>query len=227
MKIEKKINFGYAITVHKSQGSDFDHVILVLPDKSLFVTKELLYTAITRPKEMLHIIVNKKLEKELPAMLVEAFLRSEVEAHDSLLFGHKHEYRRPFKLTLSDGSVVALASKIEYMIADCLDKLNVKFEYECSDFLEKYRFKPDFKFRINDKTFYLEHLGNLNRRYANTRNWKFDIYKKAGYADNLITTSERDEDSNVKAVIEKIIHDLQTNKLENTPGAYSYHHYYL
>jgi exodeoxyribonuclease V alpha subunit len=42
----------YAMTVHKSQGSEFDNVLLILPpeDKAL-LTRELLYTGITRAKE--------------------------------------------------------------------------------------------------------------------------------------------------------------------------------
>jgi len=41
----------FAMTVHKSQGSEFDHVALVLPDHmSAVVTRELLYTAITRAR---------------------------------------------------------------------------------------------------------------------------------------------------------------------------------
>jgi exodeoxyribonuclease V alpha subunit len=42
----------FAITVHKSQGSEFGSVHLVLPDKdSDLLTRELLYTAITRARE--------------------------------------------------------------------------------------------------------------------------------------------------------------------------------
>ncbi|CAK0738452.1 RecBCD enzyme subunit RecD [Gammaproteobacteria bacterium] len=41
----------YAMTVHKSQGSEFDHVALVLPDKNNPVlTRELIYTGITRAR---------------------------------------------------------------------------------------------------------------------------------------------------------------------------------
>ncbi len=41
----------FAITVHKSQGSEFDHVLLVLPaTDSPILTRELLYTAITRAR---------------------------------------------------------------------------------------------------------------------------------------------------------------------------------
>ncbi len=42
----------YAMTVHTSQGSEFDHVLLLLPDKDFPVlTRELIYTAITRARE--------------------------------------------------------------------------------------------------------------------------------------------------------------------------------
>ncbi|NDY73084.1 exodeoxyribonuclease V subunit alpha [Desulfobacter hydrogenophilus] len=41
----------YAMTVHKSQGSEFDHTALVLPDAmSPVLTRELLYTGITRAR---------------------------------------------------------------------------------------------------------------------------------------------------------------------------------
>ncbi|MCT7540258.1 AAA family ATPase [Aliarcobacter cryaerophilus] len=41
----------YAFTVHKSQGSGFNNVILVLPKNAKGLTRELLYTALTRPKK--------------------------------------------------------------------------------------------------------------------------------------------------------------------------------
>jgi exodeoxyribonuclease V alpha subunit len=41
----------YAMTVHKSQGSEFDEVLLVLPDRdSPLLTRELVYTALTRAR---------------------------------------------------------------------------------------------------------------------------------------------------------------------------------
>ena len=48
----------FAMTVHKSQGSEFDHVALVLPDRMAPVlTRELLYTGITRAKQQLTLVV--------------------------------------------------------------------------------------------------------------------------------------------------------------------------
>jgi exodeoxyribonuclease V alpha subunit len=46
----------YATTVHKAQGSEFDHIVLVLPEtESPILTRELFYTAITRAKRKLTI----------------------------------------------------------------------------------------------------------------------------------------------------------------------------
>jgi exodeoxyribonuclease V alpha subunit len=42
----------FAITVHKAQGSEFDRVAVVLPTQpSPVVTRELLYTAVTRARQ--------------------------------------------------------------------------------------------------------------------------------------------------------------------------------
>jgi exodeoxyribonuclease V alpha subunit len=46
----------YAMTVHKSQGSEFDRVLVLLPDRpSPVLTRELLYTAVTRAREYVEI----------------------------------------------------------------------------------------------------------------------------------------------------------------------------
>ncbi|OIQ64571.1 RecBCD enzyme subunit RecD [mine drainage metagenome] len=48
----------FAMTVHKAQGSEFEHVALVLPDKiTPVLTRELLYTGITRAKMQLTLVV--------------------------------------------------------------------------------------------------------------------------------------------------------------------------
>ncbi len=42
----------YAMTVHKSQGSEFRHTLLILPDRPHpLLTRELIYTAVTRARE--------------------------------------------------------------------------------------------------------------------------------------------------------------------------------
>lgn len=50
----------FAMTIHKSQGSEFKEVLLVLPEViNPILTKELIYTGITRAKESLKILTNK------------------------------------------------------------------------------------------------------------------------------------------------------------------------
>lgn len=50
----------FSMTVHKSQGSEFEEVLLVLPaEKSRILTRELLYTAVTRARQRLRIVATE------------------------------------------------------------------------------------------------------------------------------------------------------------------------
>lgn len=46
-------DYAYSLTVHKSQGSEFNHVLLLLPEGSSSFGRQMLYTAITRAKKKL------------------------------------------------------------------------------------------------------------------------------------------------------------------------------
>jgi len=60
----KEHETAYAMTIHKSQGSEFDHVCLVFPDKDYPVlTRELVYTGITRARESVLIWGSKNVLK--------------------------------------------------------------------------------------------------------------------------------------------------------------------
>ncbi len=51
------VETAFAMTVHKSQGSEFAHVVLVLPpDNATVLTRELVYTGITRAKAALTLV---------------------------------------------------------------------------------------------------------------------------------------------------------------------------
>lgn len=53
----EELELAYSITIHKSQGSEFNVVILVIPPSSpMLLTRNLLYTAITRAKKLLVVI---------------------------------------------------------------------------------------------------------------------------------------------------------------------------
>lgn len=64
----------YAMTIHKSQGSEFDEVLIVLPDKlSPILTKELVYTAITRARKAVGLWAQEGIFKQAVAQKVERF----------------------------------------------------------------------------------------------------------------------------------------------------------
>ena len=47
----------WAIIVHKSQGSEFDHVVVVLPSEPTeLITRELVYTAVTRARRRVTVL---------------------------------------------------------------------------------------------------------------------------------------------------------------------------
>jgi len=52
----------YAMTVHKAQGSEFDEVLLVLPDRdNPLMTRELIYTALTRARRRVAVLGDEAL----------------------------------------------------------------------------------------------------------------------------------------------------------------------
>ncbi len=57
-----QITLAYAITIHKSQGSEFDCVVIPLvPGAPIIITRNLLYTAITRAKKTVVLVGSKQI----------------------------------------------------------------------------------------------------------------------------------------------------------------------
>ena len=51
------LGVAFAMTVHKAQGSEVDHVALVLPDADIpLLTRELVYTAVTRARRSVALV---------------------------------------------------------------------------------------------------------------------------------------------------------------------------
>lgn len=50
-----RFEYGFCLSVHKSQGSEFDHVVLFMPEGSEIFGREILYTAVTRARKKLEI----------------------------------------------------------------------------------------------------------------------------------------------------------------------------
>ncbi|MBZ2401170.1 ATP-binding domain-containing protein, partial [Erwinia amylovora] len=73
-----------AMTVHKSQGSEFDHAALILPAQNVpVVTRELVYTAITRARKRLSLYADERVLGQAIATRTER--RSGLEAPFSAL----------------------------------------------------------------------------------------------------------------------------------------------
>lgn len=80
------LTLAHAITVHKSQGDEWNYVFVVLDDVSCFTTRNLIYTALTRAKKHLYIYstVDKMLKcvEQTPISrntLLTSFLKNQVK----------------------------------------------------------------------------------------------------------------------------------------------------
>ena len=68
----------FAMTVHKSQGSEFDGVLVMLPEhRSRVLTRELLYTAVTRARRRVTLVTD--------AAVLEQAIATPTERHSGLL----------------------------------------------------------------------------------------------------------------------------------------------
>lgn len=55
----------FAVTIHKSQGSEFDSVLIIIPEKlSPVITRQLLYTGVTRARKKAIIVGSLDVIKE-------------------------------------------------------------------------------------------------------------------------------------------------------------------
>lgn len=223
----------YAITIHKSQGSGFNHLFLVLPARYGLLSKELIYTALTRTKKSITLFIQTS-ENEKKGVLERALERSfSASRKTSLLLDKPYRF-----YDLEPESGVYVESRIELLIYHLLmkkrDALGIdtfNFEYEVKPNVDgkEVNIKTDFTIYANNKIWYWEHLGLLGQRKY-TRNWKelkTKTYKEAGIWDSIITTDERNGISPMK--IEKLIDLIIEDKVETEDkfNQYSNHHYYL
>ncbi len=184
------LELAWAVTVHKSQGSEFGTTFLILPARAN-VSRELMYTALTRQKDKV-VILHEGTLSDLRDLAQP--WRSETARRLTDLFDAPHPValeiqgtarRFDRKLMHVSASGIPMASKNEVIIAGLLDQLAPgQWQYE-----EPYTgadgrvVLPDFTISASDgRTVYWEHAGMLDLPdYA--RKWEL---KKAWYADNGI-----------------------------------------
>jgi hypothetical protein len=196
------LELAYALTVHKAQGSEFGKVIVVLPKTCRLLSRELLYTALTRSREQLVLLIEGKDASILFDLTKPE--KSETARRNTNLFrgvirdvGQEIPYAEHLIHRAQDGTLVR--SKSELVIANMLCSLGVRYEYErvCEGTAETGRLRPDFSFTTPDGDLIIwEHLGMLNREdYARGWEWKRAWYEKNGYlpGETLFTTQDDDK----------------------------------
>jgi exodeoxyribonuclease V alpha subunit len=64
----------FAMTIHKSQGSEFDEVVVVLPDEdNRILSRELIYTAVTRAKTKVKLVTEQNVFNQALSRNIERF----------------------------------------------------------------------------------------------------------------------------------------------------------
>lgn len=57
-RLPADVEGAFALTVHKAQGSEFEHALLLLPDAQAWVSREWLYTGLTRARQRLGLLAS-------------------------------------------------------------------------------------------------------------------------------------------------------------------------
>lgn len=219
---EENFDLAYAITVHKSQGSDFRNVFLVVPQKQSLLSKELLYTALTRSKYRLFIFVQDTEEN----LMMFAKNNSHLVNRNSSIYAEPIDKKAKFVPEFG----VTVSSKVEFIIYEALKKSGLKFKYEEPLKLKNlsYKIHPDFTIYLRDgKEIYWEHLGMLDtRKYYNDWQDRRKSYTEHGLSDFLITTDDLNG-INVEK-LNAVIENIRELELKSTPeNKFSNHHYPL
>lgn len=184
------LELAYALTVHKAQGSEFGTVLLVLPNPCRLLSRELLYTALTRQTERV-VILHQGPRAELRKFSSDD--RSETARRLTNLF----EVPQPVeidgrfyeeKLIHRTSRREMVRSKSEVIIADRLAAHGVDYAYEQPLTIGNTTKYPDFTIEDMEsgENYYWEHCGMLHvPQYR--RRWE---EKLAWYRANKILPSE-------------------------------------
>lgn len=210
---EAILELAYALTVHKAQGSEFGTVILVLNDPCLLLSKELLYTAITRQVNKLVILYNKdaiSLRDYSNAKYSEIAKRFTRLFHiPSIVKVDDKYYAENLVYKTEKGEMVR--SKSEMIIANMLFENHVPYTYEKELEIGGFRKIPDFTIEDEESgdIWYWEHCGMMNdANYKKRWEAKKKLYAENGIVEekNLIITEEDGhgfDSSEIKKIIEK------------------------
>lgn len=182
------LELAYALTIHKCQGSEFRVVILILPNPCFLLSRELLYTALTRQTERVIILSQGSILdlKELSSPLRSETLRRMTNLFDDPLQVEVHGKYLDKNLIHQATDGTMLRSKSELLIYQRLLDRSFNVAYEKPLKLGGISKLPDFTIEdiATGKLFYWEHCGMLYdpvylRKWEDKCKW---------YAENGIRT---------------------------------------
>lgn len=214
---ETPIELAYSITIHKSQGSDFNTVVLVLPKFGRILTRELIYTALTRAKKKLILLIQDNVywlwEKTKPqasilaqrnSNMFEQLVARENKSSIPYVEGLIHRTKNPNLM---------VRSKSEVIIANELISADIKFKYEEMFNRDGHQCLPDFTFvDLSDEIIIWEHLGMLTvPEYKTSWEKKLKFYNSIGFieGENLFTTHDHENGSIDTTEIMKVIDKIK------------------
>ena len=204
------LELAYALTVHKAQGSDFDVVFLIIPQSASTLSRELIYTGLTRFRKKLVLLIEKDVQ---PLLQLRSSNVSDTRLRNTQMFKlalRSMDAVRPHQEALIHRTRkgVAVRSKSEVIVADILDSLGISYEYERPLYSptnpRDFRL-PDFTVSFEGDIYYWEHLGMLHvPEYREAWERKQAWYAENGFAEALITSEDGPDGSIDAAAIEHL-----------------------
>ena len=183
------LELAYALTVHKTQGSEFETTFLVVPNPCRLLSREMLYTALTRHRGKVVILHQGEFRELQRYAHAEA---SDVARRMTNLFCPS----RPVEVQIRNRTVFLdsnliyrtdrgelVRSKSEWIIADKLHAAGIDYQYEQPLMLGGIERLPDFTIVDDDSglAWYWEHNGLLdNVEYRKRWERKLAAYRVEG-----------------------------------------------
>lgn len=200
------LELAYALTIHKAQGSEFGVVFLILPNPCRLLSRELIYTAVTRQRDKI-VVLHQGAFAELKKFGSAAY--SETARRLTNLFVAPTMVEIDGKF-LEDGLIhrtcdgIPVRSKSEVIVYDQLHLRGLRPLYEQPLSLGGDVRYPDFTIEDDDSgaTYFWEHCGMLGDptyrdRWEKKRRWYIDngvlpLEQGGGPLGTLIVTEDSD-----------------------------------
>lgn len=212
------LELAYALTVHKAQGSEFGKVFIVIPNPCFLLSREMLYTALTRQKDKIILLIQGNVFdiKEFASPIKsDALKRITNLFNNPELIDIKGQFLEKNLIhQASDGEMVR--SKSELLIYQSLINKKLNPLYEKRLLIKEVEKFPDFTIENDDtgEVYYWEHCGMLHdKEYKQRWEEKYAWYRENGIlpfdeggGENgfLIITEDKQtilEDGNIRGAI--------------------------